>query len=138
MELKGKAPGTTICGGCEEGKGHRQPFPSSSSRANKPFQLIHVDLYGPVTPPTITGARWALIARDDYSGTLFVFLLSQKDHALGSIEAIRAEAARLRYVLEEHRSDNDSFLVSQEAEAYFKRHNIKTTTSVTYTPQQNG
>ena len=39
-------PGSGIsypCISCEMGKGHRDPFPASSSRASTPLELMHVD-----------------------------------------------------------------------------------------------
>ena len=48
-----------LCKGCQAGKGQRSPFPSSSpSRASKPFELIHADLFGPTRVPTPSGATY--------------------------------------------------------------------------------
>lgn len=65
MQLKGQKPVGAHCEGCQQGKGHRDPFPTSPSRATMPFQLLHADLFGPVTPQTPVGGRFGSIFRDD-------------------------------------------------------------------------
>lgn len=37
-------------------KFHNTPFPISTSHAGDNFQLVHVDLWGPYRPPSLTGA----------------------------------------------------------------------------------
>ncbi|KAF2306587.1 hypothetical protein GH714_019620 [Hevea brasiliensis] len=42
-----------LCDGCLVGKQHRTSFPKKSEfRANKPLELVHSDLCGPITPTT--------------------------------------------------------------------------------------
>ena len=36
-----------ICDSCYMAKFHRVPFPVSNSKATVPFELIHIDLWGP-------------------------------------------------------------------------------------------
>jgi hypothetical protein len=67
-----------ICHGCQTGKGHRQPFPTSTSITTKPLELVHCDLCGPMRVPTPDGARYFVIFVDDFSRLQFVSLLVTK------------------------------------------------------------
>ena len=52
MQLDGEQPVGAVCSGCQLGKGHRDPFPSSPRRASRPFELVHADLFGPTRVPS--------------------------------------------------------------------------------------
>lgn len=43
------------CDACILAKCHKLPFPKSSSRASVPFELVHVDLWGPYRVKTLNG-----------------------------------------------------------------------------------
>lgn len=48
-----------LCHPCLAGKQVRMAFPSASSyKAEKPLQLVHVDLCGPISPPTVASNRY--------------------------------------------------------------------------------
>ncbi|KAH0675659.1 hypothetical protein KY285_023460 [Solanum tuberosum] len=56
----------------------RLPFPQSTSRSNKVFDLIHGDVWGPYRTPTDDGNRYFLTSVDDCSRMVWIFLLKQK------------------------------------------------------------
>ncbi|XP_019224271.1 PREDICTED: uncharacterized protein LOC109205958 [Nicotiana attenuata] len=56
----------------------RFPFPQSTSRASKVFNLIHGDVWGPYRTPTYDGNRFFLTLVDDYSRMVWIFLLKLK------------------------------------------------------------
>ncbi|CAL2236841.1 unnamed protein product [Prunus armeniaca] len=47
-----------VCGGCQYGKVHQQPFKESKFKAKEPLELIHSDEFGPVKQPSISGMRY--------------------------------------------------------------------------------
>ena len=44
-----------ICEPCQEGKQTRQPSHEPAKRAKRPGELVHSDLCGPITPPSVGG-----------------------------------------------------------------------------------
>ena len=57
-----------ICASCLLGKQARQAFPKATRyRASQILELIHVDLCGPISPPTTAQRRYILVLIDDYS-----------------------------------------------------------------------
>ena len=57
-------------------------FPKAAKyRAAKALELVHNDLYGPITPATNGGRRYFLLLVDDYSHYMWLQLLTSKDEA---------------------------------------------------------
>ena len=53
------------CETCELVKHTCVSFPISNKRSSHPFHLIHIDIWGPSTIPTVSGARWFVSLIDD-------------------------------------------------------------------------
>ncbi|XP_019250863.1 PREDICTED: uncharacterized protein LOC109229763 [Nicotiana attenuata] len=56
-----------ICPICPLARQPRMSFPNSSTHSTTPFQLIHVDTWGPYHTQTYSGAKYFLTIADDYS-----------------------------------------------------------------------
>ena len=78
---------TSICNICPQAKQHRSSFPSSTTKANKVFELLHVDIWGTYRTPTYDGFTLFLSIVDDYSRATWIFLLSHKSNAFSMLEA---------------------------------------------------
>ena len=59
-----------LCEVCEYSKHKKAIYPSSQSRKNYPFQLIHSDVWGPIQEESIHGHRWFIVIIDDFSRLL--------------------------------------------------------------------
>jgi len=79
------APQTPLCIPCIKGKAHRQPFPESDTRANKPGELLHADVCGPINPSARGGFRYFLVIVDDNSRFGKVYLLKKKGEATAKL-----------------------------------------------------
>jgi hypothetical protein len=77
------------CDACLKAKQPRQPFPSSSSRAKAPLELIHADLMM-MNKASLSGCRYALVIMDDFSrfGTV-VPLQFKHQVAAATLDVIR-------------------------------------------------
>lgn len=73
MNLHGKEPKNCFCLGCQLGKGHRDPFPSTGNKAEKPLEKIHADLFGPIVDISVVGNRFGLVITDDLSASKFFY-----------------------------------------------------------------
>lgn len=75
------------CDSCLAGKQRRLPFPKAAKyRTNDVLELVHDDLYGPVTLVTHGGRRYFLLQVDDCSRYMWLQLLSSKDEAAAAIK----------------------------------------------------
>ncbi|KAK8985320.1 hypothetical protein V6N11_068585 [Hibiscus sabdariffa] len=74
------------CAICPLAKQTRLPFSTSTTRTESPFQLIHIDLWGPYRTSTHSGCRFFLTIVDDYSRMSWIYLLKHKSEALSSLK----------------------------------------------------
>jgi hypothetical protein len=82
-----------VCDGCTLGKQHRAPFPQASNfRAEKGLDLVHADLCGQITPPTLGGCSYFLLVVNDFSRYMWVEILNTKDQALAYLNKIKERA----------------------------------------------
>ncbi|XP_076943581.1 uncharacterized protein LOC143613864 [Bidens hawaiensis] len=79
-----------LCEPCLVGKQMRQSFPNSAAfRATRALELVHGDLCGPITPPTIAGNRYVFVLIDDYSPFVWTYLLKAKDEAFEAFKKFK-------------------------------------------------
>lgn len=127
-----------VCLTCPMSKMTRLAFSASESRASKPFDLLHVDIWGPYKVVTGTKFRFFLTLVDDYSRVTWVYLLARKSDYLNTLMKFGDYVdtqynSKLRIV----RSDNALEFKDKACEAYFTKRGMVHQKSCPYTPQQN-
>lgn len=60
----------------------RFPFPSSVKKSISPFELLHMDVWGPYKQCTYNGHRFFLTSVDDYSRMTWVYLMRFKSEVI--------------------------------------------------------
>ena len=68
-----------FCSSCQLAKRHRLHFVLLESKAMKPFDLVHFDLWGPSSIPSVIGICYFLLFIDDGSHFTWFYLLKNKD-----------------------------------------------------------
>jgi len=128
------------CDICPRAKQQRLPFHTSSISSTKPFDLVHVDTWGPYHTKTHHGHRYFLTLADDYTRSTWTHLMVTKDEAFHLIRSFVAMVkTQFNRVVKVLRSDNALELgLSNEALDFFASTGITHQTSCTQTPQQNG
>ena len=63
---------------CHLAKQHKLPFQLSKSFSKSVFDLIHIDIWGPLDVPSIQGHRYFLTIVDDFSRHTWVYLMKNK------------------------------------------------------------
>ncbi|GJX90147.1 retrovirus-related pol polyprotein from transposon TNT 1-94 [Tanacetum coccineum] len=103
---------------CEKRKHHRASFKTKRSVSiSKCLHLLHMDLFGPVKPQTISHNKYTLVIVDEYSRYTCVFCLKKKSDAADCIMSFIKKIENLNEVkVKELRSDN---------KIEFKNHNLK-------------
>ena len=69
------------------GKQKRLPFDCSTRISNFCIDLVHVDIWGPYSTPSLNGSRYFLSIVDDFSRCTWVFLMSHKSDASGLLHS---------------------------------------------------
>lgn len=82
-----------ICEACMTRKQTRGAFRKMAQwHATKPLELLHIDLFGPITPATIGGNKYFMLIVDDCSRWMSVFMLMSKDEASNTFAKFKSEA----------------------------------------------
>lgn len=75
------------CDVCPLAKQRRLPFPSMNNIQDSSFSLIHCDIWGPYSIPSIQGYKYFATIVDDYSRYTWVYMLHNKSNIIRIIPA---------------------------------------------------
>ncbi|XP_019154325.1 PREDICTED: uncharacterized protein LOC109150803 [Ipomoea nil] len=69
-----------ICEACQKGKQIKSSFKSKDVDANsRSLSLLHMDLFGPVDPASLSGRKYTLVIVDDHTRYTWVLFLKKKN-----------------------------------------------------------
>lgn len=96
-----------VCTTCSMGKLTKPPFPSSQSHASNPFELLHIDIWGPYKVQTRSHHRFFLTVVDDHTRSTWVTLLQHKSEAYDALARfVKTAATQFNCKVKVVRSDN--------------------------------
>jgi hypothetical protein len=72
------ADSNNVCNVCPMAKQRHLPFPISNIVSHKPFDLVHVDIWGPFSVQSINGSRFFFTIVDDFSRYTWIYLMHSK------------------------------------------------------------
>jgi hypothetical protein len=128
-----------ICKGCMLGKNIKKSFLSSDNRAQGILNLVHSDVCGPMSSPSLNGCLYYVIFIDDYSRKCWIYFLKAKSDTFDKFKEYKAFIEKqtrkyIRYL----RTKNGGDYNSLQFENFCKSAGIKRQLTVSYNPQQNG
>ncbi|KAK1615908.1 hypothetical protein QYE76_021425 [Lolium multiflorum] len=129
-----------VCRACVEGKIHDSPHPRKNIISSKRIlELLHVDLFGPVSHASLGAKKHCLVIVDDYSRYTWVYFLKRKDETQQIFIDFATKVQRQHNLLiMAIRSDNGSELKNYTLIDFLSYEEIRHQYSAAYTPQQNG
>jgi hypothetical protein len=116
------------CGACQAGKQVGAPHHAKNIMiTTRPSEMLHMDLFGPITYISISSNKYGLIIVDDYSRFTWVFFLQDKGETHEVLMKFLKRAqnefdAKVKRI----RSDNGAEFKNTQVEDYFdkKRHQV--------------
>jgi len=124
-----------ICDICHFAKQHKLSFQQSTTVSTNVFDLIHVDIWGPIAIPSVHGHRYFLTIVDDKTRHTWIFLMKNK---------IETRPLLLNFVIYDKNQFNHSIKVirSDNGKEFdyndlYERFGIIHERSCVETPQQN-
>jgi transposase InsO family protein len=128
-----------ICSACQAGKqvGTHHPH-NNIMTTERPLELLHMDLFGPIAYISIGGSKYYLVIMDDYSCFTWLFFLKEKSQTQETLKRFLRRAQnefglRIKKII----SDNETEFKNSQIEGFFVEEGIKHEFSSPYTPQQN-
>jgi transposase InsO family protein len=130
----------SICSTCQAGKqvGVHHPH-NNIMTTDRPLELLHMDLFGPISYISIGGSKYCLVIVDDYSRFTWVFFLQEKSQTQETLKRFLRRAQNVFGLrIKKIRSDNGTKFKNSQIEGFLEEEGIKHEFSSPYTPQQNG
>ncbi|GKA18931.1 putative ribonuclease H-like domain-containing protein, partial [Tanacetum coccineum] len=128
------------CVACKKGKQHKASCKAKLDRIiKKPLELLHMDLFGPVSVESINKKRYCLVVTDDFSRFSWVFFLATKDETSEILcNLIIGLEKQLNHNVKIIRCDNGTEFKNYAMNELCAKKGIKKEFSVARNPQQNG
>ena len=137
---KGLRP-TDPCDTCRVSKHVHRSFPKHVDfRAERPFQLIHSDLEGPLEVASLGKARFILHVIDDLTRYCFHYSMATKDETCRKLKQCLDAMAAITHgwAVEQLRSDNGTEFTKEDVQELCRERGIQFAPSGPHSPQQNG
>lgn len=118
---------------------HRQlPYQGRFKVATEKLEMIHSDLSGIITPPSLGGNRYYFKITDSYTSFKFVFLLQSKYQTFNTFVQFKKmienqTSSRIKSMVNDNGGEYTSTLFTD----FVKDQGIKMLLTAPYTPQQN-
>lgn len=130
---------TLDCVACLQAKSHKLPFPLSKSHSSSPFELIHMDVWGPSPVLSHQGFRYYLLIVDDYTRYTWLYPLHYKSDVKHTVAQFKSYVnTQFHTYVQTVRSDNGGEFVNLFLLELFLNHGVIHQTSCPHTPEQNG
>uniref|UniRef100_A0AAV1VCE7 Integrase catalytic domain-containing protein n=1 Tax=Peronospora matthiolae TaxID=2874970 RepID=A0AAV1VCE7_9STRA len=135
-----KSGGATTCRRCQQGKMVQKPFPSNrDKRSYDTFELLHLDICGPMEKNSLGGSKYVLLIIDEASGCMKGFCLRVKseseDYIRKYITMVQTQfCKKVKFV----RHDGAREFATNSLKAFYQDQGIEQQTTVPYAHQTNG
>jgi len=127
-----------VCKICVKSKLRNRPYQISTKISYHPFDLVHLDLIGPITE-SIYGNKYVLTILDDYSRYNWVLFMKNKSDTFDNFIVWYNNITNLFSInIKSIRSDNGTEFLSFKFKEFYSKHGVNHQTTVPYNPQSNG
>ncbi|GJV71666.1 putative ribonuclease H-like domain-containing protein [Tanacetum coccineum] len=128
------------CVACQKGKNHKASYKTKTvSSICKPLQLLHTDLFEPVSVRSINRKSYCLVVTNDFTRFSWVFFLDTKDETPEILKNfITSIENQSDHKVKTIRSDNGTEFKNRIMNELCEIKGIRREFSVARTPQQNG
>ncbi|GJV46768.1 retrovirus-related pol polyprotein from transposon TNT 1-94 [Tanacetum coccineum] len=127
------------CSSCGKGKHHRASFKTKhTSSIKKCLHLLHMGLFGPLTPRSINYEKYTLVIVDEYSRYTWVYFLKKKSQAPETIMSFIKRVENQNDIkVKQLRNDNGTEFRNSILVNFCDEKRISQNFSSPYTSEQN-
>jgi transposase InsO family protein len=121
------------------GKNNWVRFSSGATRVGGILQLVHNDVFGPVTIPSLGKFVYYVSFIDDFLRNTWIYFLRKKYEVFDKFKEFKALVEnQIEKKIKVLRTDNGGEFCGNEFEELCKKCGIERKKTTPYTPQQNG
>lgn len=138
--VKTKIIDELFCEACQNGKLHRSPFQKiSKERISKPGEVIHMDVCGKMTHPSIGGAYYFVLFKNDCTSYRIAYFLKHKSDVFPNfLQFQKLSERQTGNKIKKIKSDRGLEFNNEQFKLHCKNEGILQEFSAPYTPEQNG
>jgi hypothetical protein len=124
------------CGACQTGKQVGAPHHTKNiTTATRPLEMLHMDVFGPITNISIDSNKYGFVIVDDYSCFTWVLFLHDKSDTQEVLKKFMKRAQnKFDTNVKKIRSDNGTEFKNTQVEEYLDQEGIKHKCLAPYTP----
>lgn len=128
------------CVSCKLAKFTRRTFPDSQRQRSKVAgEVIHADICGPIGVETLSGGRYFLLAKDEFSNYRFLFVMKSREEAYNLIRKCFAQISLdTKSSVKCLVTDCGSEFMSKRSQEFLLEKGVVHKTSAPFVPAQNG
>ncbi|CAM8943818.1 unnamed protein product [Rhodiola kirilowii] len=129
-----------VCSACTQGKQSRGSFHSKNAVSTaRAFDLVHMDLCGPMRVQSRQGNRYVYVLVDDYSRYTWVIFIRSKDEVFDCLRTwVKLAETKFSLKVKSIRSDHGTEFENRQFTEFCNDQGIDHNFSAPRTPQQNG
>jgi transposase InsO family protein len=128
-----------FCEHCVYGKQNWVRFPSSAMREEIFLQLVHSDVFGPMSVPSLGKYTYYVSFIDDFSRNTWIYFLRKKSEVFDRFKEFKALVEnQIEKRIKVMRTYNGGELCGNEFKEFCKKCDIARQNTTPYTPQYNG
>ena len=125
-----------FCEHCLYGKQNRVRFPSGATRAEGILQLVHSDVFGPVSVPSLGKYVYYVSFIDEFLRKTRIYFLRKKSKVFDRFKEFKALVEnQTEKRIKALRTDNGREFCGNEFEEFYKKCGISRQKTTPYTPQ---
>lgn len=130
--------GIDLCEHCAYGKLSRVKFPSGATRANGILEVVHSDVFGPVSVPSLGGSLYYVSFIDDFPRMTWFYFLKNKSEVFERFQEFKALVEnQFDIKIKVLRTNNSGKFCGKAFNHLFKQNNIAQQNTTRYMPQHN-
>ncbi|CAM9462400.1 unnamed protein product, partial [Choristocarpus tenellus] len=127
------------CSSCAMNKSTLQPHSKIPTTARQLLEVVHSDVTGPVSPPSFSGSRYAVIYTDSATRMRRIYFIRSKSGVFNTLRRYRTNVtANTGYRIKTLRSDTGGEYTGRDISTYCTHHNIRQEFTNPYSSQDNG
>lgn len=127
-----------LCEACILGKQHRLSFGTRMAVVEKPGDLVHSDVCGPMQEDSFRGARYFVCFKDEFSKYRDVYFMKKKSEVADKLKCFLAKAKTAGHAVKELLTDGGGEFDNHEVQQITVNSGLNHRIVMPYTPEQNG
>ena len=125
-----------VCAACQFSKQSHSAFPHKCNVCQRPLEVVHTKVWGPMNTASIYGCKYYVSFIDDHTRKVWVYFMKQKSEVFGHFKKFKAVVEKkMGEQIKKLWSDGGGDYFSKEFSEVLQKNGIRRQFSCRYTMQ---